>query len=451
MASKEDIAKAAALGLVIVAGAAALKRNNPSSFLVNRTAPGAGGLVIDRPITYLHKLADEDRESWHPAITGQKQSIIGGHIDDILYTTTEFNQLMGGWNWNADAWQGAMARAPMPGTLRKFLVEMAVAPGPGDTVTFTLYVSGYTAVEVVIAGTDTTGSDLVNEAAVARGDLLVVREVPFNFPAYSKVMWSFEFEGSEPGCISLFNHYYDVTTTQYGVMIGCGGDSDHTKYRTIMPFDGTMKSLVIQHENAPGAGKSVLWRVRKNGANTALLCTVADAAVAAEDLANEVSFVRGDQFNIQIDPNGSPAAGYAAGGVQLVPDVAGENAILGNCYDYMQTTVTEYNYLSSGWRHPPFTDVEADRQQITQAATLKKLIVFLPIAAPGAGKSWTFTVMVNGAPSALTCTIADAETSGGDLVHEVVVADGDKVSLRSVPSGTPVGTSARWALISVEP
>lgn len=78
-------------------------------------------------------------------------------------------------------------------------------------------------------------------------------------------------------------------------------------------------------------------------------------------------------------------------------------------------------------------------QVIAVAGTVSNLTVNLQ-TAPGAGKSWTYTLYVNGNPTALTCTISDANTTGSDTTHSVTVAPGDISSWQQTPSGTPAAT-----------
>ena len=66
-------------------------------------------------------------------------------------------------------------------------------------------------------------------------------------------------------------------------------------------------------------------------------------------------------------------------------------------------------------------------------------------AAPGAGKSYTFTMRLNGAPTTLTFTISNLETSGFDIEHSFVITGGDKISLECDPTGTPTVTNAKWS------
>lgn len=90
------------------------------------------------------------------------------------------------------------------------------------------------------------------------------------------------------------------------------------------------------------------------------------------------------------------------------------------------------------------------RKVVSTAGKIKNLRVKLEWA-PGAGTSWVFTLLLNGAPTALTFTIADAATSGANMVNEIDVVAGDTVSLKCHPTGAfppwPAGGNATWTSV----
>lgn len=142
-----------------------------------------------------------------------------------------------------------------------------------------------------------------------------------------------------------------------------------------------------------------------------------------------VGFGRGKGFSPVVPPAAAPA-------YQVIPG-RGTSA-LGS------SAGTRYAplYSANAW-----TNTEANIQQLTSApGTLSYLHVKLA-PAPGAGKSWTFTVMVNGAPSSLACTISDTETEGEDTANTATLAPGDAVSLKATFSGSPPDCYSRWACI----
>ena len=117
--------------------------------------------------------------------------------------------------------------------------------------------------------------------------------------------------------------------------------------------------------------------------------------------------------------------------------------IVGGHPDLLNNTRAEYNSIAGcqDWS----TNENLRHQLISSAGTIKNLIVELDGVA-GDGKTWTFTVMINGSPSALTCDITgDTDTEGSDITNEVSVSAGDEIDIRSTSSGSPTIRSATWA------
>ena len=111
-----------------------------------------------------------------------------------------------------------------------------------------------------------------------------------------------------------------------------------------------------------------------------------------------------------------------------------EQVLFAGSYDDLHATVTIYGPLMGGveWQGSEAYALNP----IGSSGIIKKLRVKLD-ASPGAGKSYAFTLMVDGSPSALTLTISNAETSGANTVNEVTVSVGQTLSIRCIPSGTP--------------
>ena len=83
------------------------------------------------------------------------------------------------------------------------------------------------------------------------------------------------------------------------------------------------------------------------------------------------------------------------------------------------------------------------------AGTLSNLVIRLD-TAPAAGKSWAFTVRINGSDTLLACTIADTALTNRDITHSVSIAAGDRVTVRAVPTGTPTLPGIGGTRLSVE-
>lgn len=81
---------------------------------------------------------------------------------------------------------------------------------------------------------------------------------------------------------------------------------------------------------------------------------------------------------------------------------------------------------------------------VAESGTISFLRVDV-LTAPGAGKSLTFALMLNGVAQALTCAITESATSAEDVTHTVAVTAGDRLALRCTPAGTPTTSLARWS------
>ncbi len=121
-----------------------------------------------------------------------------------------------------------------------------------------------------------------------------------------------------------------------------------------------------------------------------------------------------------------------------------EQVILGGNRFLMDDTLTQYNMIQSG---ASWNATEAiNLCPVSADGVFKGLRVKLS-GAPGAGNKYTFTFMLNGAPTALTFDIADADTIGSNMVNEITVAPGNTISLRQAPDSTPTEVYATWTII----
>jgi len=107
-------------------------------------------------------------------------------------------------------------------------------------------------------------------------------------------------------------------------------------------------------------------------------------------------------------------------------------------------TNTEYNSILGG---TVWGVTEANVHQLVSTdGYIKNLRVDI-FNDPGAGNKYTFTVMLNGAPTALTLDISDAETSGSNMVNTVDVTGGDLISLQCDPDDYPDTVYVIWTTV----
>ena len=385
-----------------------------------------------------------------------KQVLIGGFYDALHATTIEYNVISGGDYWNTDVVERA-GTIPTSGTLKNLRVELNDTPGGGTkTYTFTLHravgVGGFanTALTCTVASGATQASDMVNEVAVAAGDVVSLECDPTDSPTARYAKWTMVFEGDTANeSILLTNCYTNLTTTIYS-RPGGGIDSEtENNVRCVCPTAGTIKNLYVWLQLDPGTDPDAYrFTLRKGGASQTLTCTITANARTGNDVAHDVAVIAGDVLTIMIEPLNSPTGRpYVAIGMVFLADTDGESIILGGSSLRMDDTDTVYNILN-GRVDADWTVTEAATYQLAQECTLKKLYVLLN-DSPGAGKDYTFTVRRDaGSPaSGLVVEIADAATTGNDTAHTITVVDDNELDLMVVPTGTPTRRWAFWGLV----
>ena len=121
-----------------------------------------------------------------------------------------------------------------------------------------------------------------------------------------------------------------------------------------------------------------------------------------------------------------------------------EQVIFGGNYNLLHNTDTEYNSLVGGRSWNATENIM--HKMVSTDGVIKNLRVRLN-ASPGGTDKYTFTLMLNGAPTALTLDIIGAATTGSDMVNEITVTGGDYVCLRCVPTDTPTARYATWTSV----
>ncbi|GAI01017.1 unnamed protein product, partial [marine sediment metagenome] len=242
--------------------------------------------------------------------------------------------------------------------------------------------------------------------------------------------------------------------TNYCRPAGYGPRSSEIEVRCVCPTSGIIKNLYVQLSQDPGvAPDAYTITLRLNGATVAqssIVTIVADDRTG-NDVAHNLAVVASDVLTVMITPTGDPDILGVAMGLTFVAAIDGESLILGGSFNPYDNTATEYNHLT-GTVESPWTVTEAERYQLAQKCTLKKLYVLLD-AAPGAGNKFTFTVRKNAAsPSGgLVVEIADAATTGNDTTNTITVVNDDELDLMCVPTNTPTGGRAYWGLVGSPP
>lgn len=362
------------------------------------------------------------------------------------------------------AWNGVAANRafvmPCAGVLKNMRIQLTLAPAGTATRTFTI-VTGTgvtpTALTLPFGGglPDFDLTDSTHTVTVAAGDIISLQHVATNTPLTASARWSIEFVptvatdviyGGGGGGTAL------NTGAQRFMGLLCGGSEGNSatenSHSHLSSVSATITALYIALATTPGASKSWLFQIYKNGsAETSSNLTLTGTTGNITGLSIAVS--PGDRLSLSATPSGSPASTTAGVGVLMTAGTEGESIIPGTSTDSPSTLVTEFNCPSTP-QHTVDTWIttEANDQVICGPTGFSMRDLRVTFAtAPGVGTSYTYTMNVNGTPSSLSAAISGAATSNTDS-HSVSCVNGDLLSMQSVPASTPTGPGVnKWSMV----
>lgn len=373
---------------------------------------------------------------------GSSAAVVNGNV-------TRYNSVAGG----STTWGSATGQSQIvstTGKIKNLYVELSGAAGTGadDTYTFTLMYNGAgTALTCAIVQGSTSGSDTTNEIDVVAGKLIILRCVSSGSPDLTPTaQWSMMFSGttaseslilgvSSPGTSTF---YFPISHGQSGCTVA------ETNSRQVCPTSGTIKNLYLSSTGATGTSWAIA--VNKNSVATALTATLNCNGTSSNTTAS-FTVVAGDTLSVTSTATSVTAEGLLQYGMTFVANTDGESIILGGSNQSLDTANTVYNTLSTGIVIQIWT-TEASVQHLGQVCQLKNLYVLIDGSPGGSGKSYDFTVMSdNGTASTITCQLANTTVNNSDTTHTATLANGNNISLRAVPTGTPTARRAFWGLV----
>lgn len=91
---------------------------------------------------------------------------------------------------------------------------------------------------------------------------------------------------------------------------------------------------------------------------------------------------------------------------------------------------------------------EAARSCVAPISGVLKNLYVLVATAPGSGKSWTVTLRVNGADTALSATISgNLSTSASNTSDEISINAGDLLTIKVVGTSSPTTSNLSWGIV----
>lgn len=238
----------------------------------------------------------------------------------------------------------------------------------------------------------------------------------------------------------------NFTATEYNSIVGGQGwvDAD-SRVRQVVSAAGNIKNLRIVLAAAPSAGDSFAFTLMLNGSPTGLTCTVSNTDTTASDMVNEVAVVAGDTISLRVVPTSSPDSVDCFWTMVFDSTTTKESLLLGGVDNLVSSSSTEYSFVSGAVN---WNVVQDNRRQVIAApGNISHLYVELAADPGTAPDAYKFTLMLNGSPTALTCTITADATTGNDTGNSIAVVAGDYVAIRCEPLNTPsVTTGVAWGM-----
>jgi hypothetical protein len=383
-----------------------------------------------------------------------RHTVLMGALTSNGMKTETFYAIQGGtWGRTLDLDRAGIC--PVTGTVLR--LKLTINTAAVGTCRFVLYKNG-AATELCarITAGNTEGSDLTNEVSITGGD-----------------QWALYYTG-DTGIYAYWTLEVDCGLANFS-LITAGGSMNRLAPATayfplhqwgngepmlaaenecycVAPIACTISSLYIKQTGASyPAGATVTITLRVNGADTELTATATGPESTASDLIHTVAITQGDRvcWSCAVSGADQPIVSLGALIKPAVENLQMAVWIAGDRTTDLDTGGTYYTFplISDAWG---ICNVLNHNELRTRGnARIGNLYVALS-AAPGlaaSGKSYTFTLLVNGAPSALTCTVLEIATVAEDAVNLVDLADGDLVALQETPANTPNASRASWGLV----
>ncbi|KKN27737.1 hypothetical protein LCGC14_0861610 [marine sediment metagenome] len=231
------------------------------------------------------------------------------------------------------------------------------------------------------------------------------------------------------------NNSLDNTATEYNIIVGARNwDTDINEGKQLVSTGGFISKLYVKLDAAPGSGKTWTFTIMVAGAASDLTCSITGTDTFGVDESNSIAVSAGNSLAIRATSSGSPTNSNATWSLIFIGTTVNESLFLGKAQ--LNNTQPTYSGIFGWFLNQPNEDI--NYQVIPTAGVIKNFYVQLN-KQPKIGRSYTFTLRLNKANTALAVTLADLNQTANDTSDEITVAAGDKVGLKVVPSGTPSG------------
>ena len=335
-------------------------------------------------------------------------------------------------------------------TVTRFKVWVDTAPGAAKSYAFTLRDnSAATSVSATVSGTNLE-AEWTGTASLLQLARLSLQSVPSGTPtAPVRVYWLIEYETAGnfylvPGGCTDFPQDGTFYHPPWGGN-GVTPSATTTTYETVCPVGFTVTKIAAYNSITPSGSNT--YRVRNNTtpADSTFSCVVSGSERVDVSGTGSFAFAAGDRIVIRQDESGSNWLRHSYC-MTIEPATPGDIVMAFGTNATPSTTATEYEGVQ-GVGDNDWDPTESNVRYRLPACTLKNLRVNLS-AAPAAGKSRAFTLRSNASDTSVVATVSDTNTIANSGGNSASHNDGNFVSVKAVPSGTPTAANADFGFVA---
>jgi len=374
-----------------------------------------------------------------------EQILVAGSDDTQQSTNTEYLAIAGNASLNQTNWTtGETNRRtviPTAGVLSELRVEATTGPGTGNTRVYTVMIDGgATALACTLSAAETNCNSAATTLTVSANEAASLRNAVTSAPVSTgDAHWSLKFTpttsketiimgGSAGASIGTTSN---VRAPMHGLRPSVTSSTPNTSVR--FPTAGTLENMYIKVETAPGAGTT---RVFQYGS---VDCTISNAETECNSDTDTQAVVAGEDYWLEIDVTGTPAASQGEWGVQFTTTTDGEFVIAMSTNNAHHGSSTEYSILSAGQNTWSGTITNSDN--LMGEMTISDIYVKLD-NDPSSGDSYAYTLMQDAGATLLTCTISNTETECNGA-SDISISNDELGSTRVVPTSNPDSADAQ--------
>lgn len=343
------------------------------------------------------------------------------------------------------------AIVPVAGTSRNFAVVLSAAPDNGggtQSITITLRKNSAATTQTCTVSEANTTCSFTGDLTWAAGDRWAIQTVPSGTPTVGQANVYFDFIPDTTNYMiygsKLTSNLPTVTTTYYSPFINGIASTTEVTVSMVVPLSGTLRNLYFRATSAPNAACadecSWVGTMYLNGSPTAVNCLITNSATNCSDLTHNFAVAAGDVISFKVSTV-STIIGSATGMIGFVIEPTLIGGVIFSSLSSNSASSVATNYLGIHSAIPTWNATETLTDMIARPMVMNAVYGIIA-TAPGAGRSFTYTVNNNTVSTSATIAFSGASQVTNNLTGlSIGVTGGDLLDWQSVPAGTPTGST----------